>query len=72
MLHRLAELQRLEGSLDVSSPTPLPKQGQVDQVAQGHVPLGFEYLQGWRLHSLSVQPVSVFDHPHSKKDFSYI
>jgi len=25
-----------------------------------------EYLQGWRLHHLSGQPVPVLSHPHSK------
>lgn len=27
-----------------------------EQAAQGFIPLGLEYLQGWRLHSLSLQP----------------
>ena len=38
--------------------------------AQGCVQLGAEYLQGWRLHKLSGQPVPMIDHPHSKEDFS--
>jgi len=29
--------------------------------------MGFEYLQGGRLHNLSGQPVPVLGHPHSKK-----
>ena len=32
-----------------SSPTPLPKQGQVQQAAQDHVQAGFEYLHRRRL-----------------------
>lgn len=47
----------------------LLKQGQEEQVAQGHVHLGFKYLQGWRLHGLTGQLVSVFDHQHSKNFF---
>lgn len=34
----------------------LPK--QVEEVAQGHGQLGFEYFQGQRIHSLSGQPVA--------------
>lgn len=32
-------------------------------VSQGHVQAGFEYLHGWRLHSLSEQPAPVSGHP---------
>lgn len=32
-----------------------------------HVRLGFEYLQEWRPHRLFEQPVSLFNHSHSKK-----
>jgi len=35
------------------SPTPLPKQGHPEQVAQDLVQAGLEYLQRRRLHSLS-------------------
>ena len=31
--------------------------------------MGLEYLQGWRLHSRSQQPVPLFDRSHSKKAF---
>ena len=34
-----------------------------------HVKIAFEYLQGWRLHNFSGQPVQVLSHPHSKKVF---
>ena len=66
--HRLVEVCR-----DLSrscSPTPMLKQGQLEQVAQDHVQLGFEYLHWWRLRSLSGQPMPVFYHPHRKKVFS--
>ena len=52
-----------------SGPTPLLKQGHLGQVASDHVQIAFEYLQGWRLHNLSGQPVPVLGHPHSKKVF---
>lgn len=72
VLHRVTEWQRLERPLDVSSSTVLPKQAQVEQVAQGLDHLGFEYLQGWRLYSLPEIPVSVFGHPHSKMLFLFL
>ncbi|KAK4828015.1 LOW QUALITY PROTEIN: hypothetical protein QYF61_022792 [Mycteria americana] len=42
-----------------SSPTPLQEQGhlQLDQVAQSPIQPDLEYLQGWGLHYLSVQPL---------------
>ena len=52
-----------------SHPTLLLKQGHLDQAAQDCVSTAFEYLQGWKLHNLSGQPVSVLSHPHSKKVF---
>ena len=66
--HRVVEVGR--HLLSSSSPNALLKQGQLQQVAQDYVQSGFEYLQGWRLHSLSGQPVPVFDHPFGKKVFS--
>ena len=40
-----------------SSPTPLPKQGHLQQAAQDLVQAGLEYLQRRRLHNPSGQPV---------------
>jgi len=45
---------------------PCSEQGQLQQVYQGCVWSDFEYLQRWRHHKLSVQPVPVFNHLHSK------
>lgn len=42
------------------------KQSQLEQAAQEHVQLDFEYGQGWRLHHFSGQPVVVFSHSCSK------
>ena len=50
-----------------SSPTPLTKQGHLEQAAQDHVQAGFEYLQRRRLHNLSGQPVPVLHHPQSEE-----
>lgn len=47
-------------------PTILPKKGHLQQVAQDHVQLAFEDLQGARLHRFSGKPVSMLHHPHSK------
>jgi len=41
------------GPLEVIESKPRSEQGQPQQVAQGYVWLGYEYLQGWRLCSLS-------------------
>jgi len=49
-------------------PTPLLRQGHLEPVAQVHVQMAFEYLQGRRLHNFSSQPV--LGHPHSKKSVS--
>lgn len=56
-------------ALEIKSnpPQPRSRQGQLEQVAQDHAQLGYQYLQGWRLHILSEQSVPVFEHPHSKK-----
>lgn len=45
---------------------PCLKRRHVDQVAQGHVHLGFKYIQEWRLHNFSVQPIPVFSNLRSK------
>lgn len=34
---------------------------QLEPVAQGHVQLIFEYCQGWKFHSHSVQAGPIFD-----------
>jgi len=49
-----------------SSPTPLPKQGHLEQAAQDPVQAGLEYLQRRRLHNSSGQPVPVLCHPQTK------
>ena len=54
------------------SPAPLPKQDQLEQVAQDCVQSSSEYLQGWRLHNSSGQTVPVFDHPQNKEVFCCI
>jgi len=46
-----------------SSPTPLPKQGHLQQAAQDLIQVGLEYLQRRRLHNLSGQPVPAADAP---------
>ena len=50
-----------------SSPTPLPKQGHLQQAAQDCVRTGLEYLQRRRIHNLSGQPVPVLRHPQSEE-----
>jgi len=37
------------------------------QAAQSHIPPGLEYLQGWGIHNLLVQPVPVCHHPLGEK-----
>lgn len=55
-----------------SSQTLLFRQCHLDQLVQGCVPMGIEYLHRWRLHNLSEQPVSVFDYPLGKKGFGFL
>jgi len=62
--HRMVGVGRdLCGS---SSPTPLPKQGHLQQAAQELVQASLEYLQRRRLHNPSGQPVPVLHHPQSE------
>ena len=51
----------------LSSPTPVPKQGRLEQAAQDCIQVGFEYLQRRRLHYLLGQPVPVLHHPQREE-----
>jgi len=46
-----------------SSPTPLTKQGHLQQAAQDRVHAGLEYLQRRTIHNLPGQAVPVLRHP---------
>lgn len=59
---RSTELLRLAGIFWSNNP---------EQGVQAHDLSGLKYLQGWRLHNLSGQPVPVSDQFH-KKAFSCI
>lgn len=48
------------------------KQDQLKEIAQDIFQLGFEYVQGLRLHSLFKQLIPVFSHAHSIKAFLYV
>ena len=50
-----------------SSPTPLPKQGRLEQVAQDRLQAAFEYLQRRRLHNPSGKSVPVLCHPQNEE-----
>jgi len=58
-----------EKPLEVTRSKPLLKQGHLELLAQDHVQVASEYLQGWRLQRLSGQPVPVLGHPHNEKVF---
>ena len=49
------------------TPSQLLQQGQLELVDSAVVRLGFEYLQGWRLHDLSGQPGPLVEPPQGKK-----
>lgn len=49
--------------------THCSKEGLLEQAAQDLIQLPSEYLQGWRLCTLSGQPVPVSDHPYGKSFF---
>jgi len=55
-----------------SSPTPLPKQGHLQQAAQDLVQAGLKYLQRGRLHSLPGQPVPVLSHPQREEVLPHV
>jgi len=48
----------------------LLKQGHLELIAQDHVQVAFECLQGQRLHIISGQPVLVLSHPRYCEVFS--
>jgi len=50
-----------------SGPTPLLKQGHLQQATQDLVQAGLEYLQRRRLHHLPGQPVPVLRHPQKEE-----
>ena len=55
-----------------SSPTPLPKQGLLQQAAQDLVQAGLEYLQRRRLHNLPGQPVPGLCHPQREEVLAHV
>jgi len=55
-----------------SSPTPLPKQGHLQQAAQDCIQAGLKYLQRRRLHNLPGQPVPMLHHPQSKEVLPHV
>ena len=55
-----------------SSPALLPKQGHLEQAAQGSVQAGLEYLQRGKIHSLSGQPVPGLRHPQSEEVLPHV
>jgi len=68
--HRTVEIGRdLWGS---SSPTPLPKQGHLQQTAQDLVQAGLEYLQRRRLHNLPGQTVPVLRQPQREEVLPHV
>ena len=68
--HRMAGVGRDLGAS--SGPTPLLKQGHLQQAAQDLVQAGFEYLQRGRLHSPSGQPVPVLHHPQREEVLPHV
>ena len=55
-----------------SSPTPLPKQGHLQQAAQDLVQVGLEYLQRRRLHNLPGEPIPVLRHPQREEVLPHV
>jgi len=55
-----------------SSPSPLPKQGHLEQAAQDLIQAGFQYLQRRRLHNLPGQPAPVLRHPQSEEILPHV
>jgi len=55
-----------------SSPTPLPKQGHLEQAAQDLVQADFGFLQRRRIHSPSGKPVPGLCHPQSEEVLPHV
>jgi len=55
-----------------SSPTPLLKQGHLQQAAQDRMQVGLEYLQRRKLHNLPGQPVPVLRHPQHEEVLRHV
>ena len=69
-LHRITEWQGLKGTS--VGHLVLPKQGHLQQAAQGYAQAGFEYLQRRRLHHLPGQPVPVLCHPQREEVLPHV
>lgn len=66
--HRIPETAEVDKILWRSScPNPQLKQGHLQPAAQDFVQTSFEYLWGWRFHSLSGWVVAMLGQPHSEK-----
>ena len=55
-----------------SSPTPLLKQGHLEQAAEDLVQAGLEYLQKRGIYSLPGQPVPVLHHPQGEEVLPHV
>jgi len=55
-----------------SSPSPLPKQGLLQQAAEDLVRVDLGYLQRRRLHHLPGQPVPVLYHPQREEVLPHV
>lgn len=70
--HRSRAFLSLEGTSEYQLvPIPCSKQGQLEQVAQGHVHSSLEYVHRRRLYNCSGQAVPTLTHHHSKKKNTY-
>ena len=68
--HRIIEWPRLKRTIIIiyfQSPCCAQGVQTLDQVAQSHIQPGLECLQGWGIHNLLGQPVSVHHHPLCEK-----
>jgi len=74
--HRITKNHRMLGvGRDLcgsSSPTPLPKQGHLQQAAQDLVHMDLEYLQRRRLRNLPGQSVPVLHHPQREEVLPHV
>jgi len=61
-----SDWSRLAGTSGGHLGQPSAQAGPPRAVAQDHVQMAFHYLQGWRLHTLPVQPLPVLDNPCSQ------
>lgn len=63
---------KLEEILEIASPMPLPRAGSHGVSFSRPFQLSFDYIQGWRDHSLYGEPALVFSYSSSEEKKKFL